>query len=291
MAGIDFFNKVAAAGRRRGPSPRPPSRRISPGHDRLVDPRRRRPHRKRLHPRRQDQPAAGPDPTLTGRNRHGFTSLLPIRAPAVAGGRRTSLAPGDHSEPRAAAGPDRDVCSTIQSPTVFKASGAIVVSIEAYSARCAGLAGLEQVIQAGELERFDVPVSALLEGLVDLREVFLGRNLQIFFAVDRQHGALDFPQGGAWIVGEEEAEPGVVDCVDDGLGESNLSRRRLFFRSPAWRRGSPSSAAASFDRAAFSSFSLTMMSISRFAESRSRFSSDSEAPMALRMSWPWASKI
>ncbi len=49
------------------------------------------------------------------------------------------------------------------------------------------------MIQARQLDRLDVPVAARLEGLLDLREVFLRGDLQVFFAVDRQDRALDPP--------------------------------------------------------------------------------------------------
>ena len=62
--GNRLLQQGGRTGRRRGASPRPPSRGLSPGHDRPVDPRRRRSHRKRFHPRRQDQPGAGSSASL-----------------------------------------------------------------------------------------------------------------------------------------------------------------------------------------------------------------------------------
>ena len=67
MAGIDFFNKVAALAEDEGHHPDLHLEGYRQRHDRPVDPRRRRPHRKRLHPRRQDQPAAGSAPPLSVR--------------------------------------------------------------------------------------------------------------------------------------------------------------------------------------------------------------------------------
>src|SRR5262249_55276025 len=58
-------------------------------------------------------------------------------------------------------------------------------------ARRARLAGLEEVVEAWELDRLDVPVAAGLEGLADLREVLLRRDLQVLLAVDRQDGTTD----------------------------------------------------------------------------------------------------
>ena len=55
-------------------------------------------------------------------------------------------------------------------------------------ARRTGLAGLEEMIEARQLDCLDVQVAAGPEGFGDLREVFLRGDLQVFFAVQRQNG-------------------------------------------------------------------------------------------------------
>ena len=97
-----LFQQGRRARRGRRASPRPSSRRVSPGEDRPLDPRRRRPYRKRLHPRRQDQRGTDSGPALRDGTAGLFARMIPV-------------------------------WSTIQSPIVFRASGAIVVSIVAYS--------------------------------------------------------------------------------------------------------------------------------------------------------------
>ena len=58
MAGIDFFNKIAALAEDEGHHPDLHLEGYRNLSDRDLDPRRRGPYRKRLHPGRQDRPAS-----------------------------------------------------------------------------------------------------------------------------------------------------------------------------------------------------------------------------------------
>src|SRR5690606_9221949 len=80
--------------------------------------------------------------------------------------------------------------------------------------RRAGLRGLEQVVEARELDDRHVPVAALLERFADRGEVGIRRHLEVQGAVEGEHRHLEAPQRGPRVVVDEVPVPRRHDLPD-----------------------------------------------------------------------------
>ena len=67
---------------------------------------------------------------------------------------------------------------------------------------------LEEMVQSGKFVGLKVLVTTLLEGLLDLSEIFLRGDLQILVAAEGQDRALHFFQGRNGVVIQEKSKPG-----------------------------------------------------------------------------------